>query len=402
MKLIKTIITKTALKEDAAGGSVGAGAIGMCAMPLFSTLVKRSSPVIKVIKWNKAKPAKKKPSIGLKEAFDALYELDVGGSGGMNMSMDGKPKAASTDSSFDPTSIMAKLKGLETKDKEDHRNTVSFGLEDDNGGIVRVTVSSEQAEDFEKSLQAFMAQAEREDDAVPEIAEVLFKLKDRFDIIDVQWPEVHEDEEEDVSLKGGEEGGEQAGGDINLGDEPADQSTEPPASGGAGDGQVKDLLVQVIDMMKADAEARKAEARAKEAEAKAKEADTIVKQTMSKVKQEEQFLDMETFNKSRKEEDRETKRLAALAKWKHQMSKEQGITDDDQDVGDDTEQSLSAPQNQAPDLLSPGIKQGGREEEERTMRKPIPMKPQMAQQKQVIKGRVHPHDLASFILSRVK
>ena len=41
-----------------------------------------------------------------------------------------------------------------------------------------------------------------------EIAEVLFNLKDRYTIIDVQWPEVEEDEEEDVSMEDGDPEGE--------------------------------------------------------------------------------------------------------------------------------------------------------------------------------------------------
>lgn len=404
MKLIKTInnntTEKAALKEDAAGGAVGSGAVAMCAMPLFASMVKRTAPKVKVIKWSTKKKAKK-PSIGLKEAFNKLYEF-AGETGGMSTNMDGSPIKGNASNSFDPTSVIAKLKGLENKERQDHRNTVSFGLEDENGGIVRVTVSSEQAEDFEKSLQAFLADQEREEDAVPEIAEVLFKLKDRFDIVDVQWPEVQEDEEEEVGLDGQTPDGAEGAGDMELGGDQADPAMDPAAPpAGADEGQVKDLLVQVIDMMKADAEARKAEARAREEEAKSKQADNVVKQTMNKVKQEEQFLDMETYNKARKEEEREAKRLAQLAKWKHDMAKDEGITDDDDFGGDDVESAITAP---APDDAQAVPPRAPREEEERsTLRRPPAVKAQPATKPaKVIRGRVHPHDIASFILSRVK
>lgn len=327
----------------------------------------------------------------------------------MAMNMDGSPaKQTSGSDTFDTASVIAKLKGLENKDKKDRRNLVSFGLEDDNGGLVRVSVSDEQAEDFEKALQAFLADQERDVDNVPEIAEVLFKLKDRFDIVDVQWPKVQEDEEEDVSVEGGEDGQDPDAAGVDLGgDDPAaaggaDAGLPGDTGAGASDGQVKDLLVQVIDMMKADAEARKAEARAKEAEAKAKEADTIVKTTRSRVKQEEQLLDMDAHQKARKEEEKEAKRLAQLAKWKAEMGDDEGVFDDDDLGASDDADSLdtldapAAPQQQAP-AAAP------REEEERVMRRPAPIKAQPQKKpSSVVKGRVHPHDIASFILSRVK
>lgn len=400
MDLIKKIneTAKTAIKEDAAGGAVGGGAIAMCAMPLFSTLVKRSAPEIRTIKWNtskRKKSSKKKKTLGIKEAFYQMSE----DTSAMNIDMSANAGDTDSSSSFDPSAVISKLKGLENKDRQDRRNTVSFGLEDENGGVVRVSVSTDQAQEFEKALQSFMSDSERDTDAVPEIAEVLFKLKDKFDIVDVQWPDVHEDEEENIQVGGGDQaqGGAQPqgdGSDIQL---DGDQAATPDAGAGdvtppAGDdGQVKDLLTQVIDMMKADAEARKAEARAREAEAKTKEADTIVQQTLSKVKQEEQFLDMEQYNKARKEEEREAKRLAQLAKWKHDMSRDEGIGDDD-DLTADRAQSLAA---------TSVVKQGG-EEEERSPRLPRPAKVQADKPVRTLRGRVHPHDLASFILSRVK
>lgn len=398
MKLLKTIndkaIQQTALEEDAAGGAVGAGAVAACAMPLFSSLVKRSAPKITVIKWKSQQKPKPKKVLGLKEAFDRLYEKD---SGGMSLNMDGSPnKASGIEGSFDPASVVAKLKGLENEQKQDRRDTVSFGLEDDNGGLVRVTVKSEQAEDFEKALQSFLADEQRENDSMPEIAEVLFKLKDRYDIVDVQWPSVPEDEEEDQQVQDPQGGQGDPNADPSAdpnADPNADPSADPNAagadmSGGGDESDVKNLLTQVIDMMKADAEARKAEARAREAEAKNKEASAISQQTMDKVKQEEQFLDMETYNKARKEEEREAKRLAQLARWKHDMKKNDGVSDED-DLGDDFD--LPSSSEQAPPSV-PAPSNAGAEEEETRNTKP----------KKTIRGRLHPHDIASFILSRVK
>lgn len=375
MTLLKTFQSRIA--EDAAGGSFGAGgSAGGMAMPLFSRLVQRSKPKAHEDDFvgdevaAKAVPAEDEPVVKpnrLREHMNRLNEEDEG--------VPARPGS----NTFDTSEVFAKLKGLENRESEDHRDTVTFGLEDDDKGLVRVAVKHEQAEDFEKALQAFMAEIETDEDR-PEIAEILFKLKDRFDIVDVQWPDVQEDEEQDVDLQGqGAEGGEMdpnaAGAEGEMGEElPVDD-----ASMGGGTGQVEDLLSQVIDMMKADAEARTADARAREAEAKNREAESIAKQASTRVKQEEQFLDMDTYNKARKEEDKEAKRLAQLSKWKHDM----GGQGDDDFSGPPA--SISAP-----------------EDEESNFRQPRSLPTQRTSKQPAIRGKVHPHDVASFILNRVK
>lgn len=362
------------LAEDAAGGATGAGSVAGGGMPLFSKLVQRSKPTLPaqpdVVSTadEELELPKKRSKRSLGEMFRTLSEeLTDGTNAG------GNPNTRNN-SNFDSTEVISKLKGLENKEKQDHRDTVTFGLEDENGQIVRVTVKDEQAQDFEKSLQALMANDEDDQQERPEIAEVLFKLKDRFDIVDVCWPEIAEDEEQDTQLQG-------------AAPNPADGEVDPtldaaPVDTGSGDtGQVQDLLTQVIDMMKADAEARKADARAREAEAKVKEADAIATQAMTRVKQEEQYLDMDEYNKSKKAEEKEAKRLAQLSRWKHETSRDRGI-DDDPDESD-----MSMPMNSA---------QSVEQEETASSRKSQHNKPAPA------RGRVHPHDLASFILSRVK
>ena len=385
MDLLKTVNNAAArLKEDAAGGAVGAGGVAAAATPLFASMVKRSVP--DAPKPDTKKKSKKKKGLGLQEAFD-----DMGMQGQVDPSA-GSPRASS-DPSFDASGVVSKLKGLENKEKQDYRDTVSFGLEDDNGGLVRVSVRTEQAQDFEKALQAYMVNDEDEN---LEIAEILFKLRDQFDIVDVQWPTVEEDEEEDMALgqQPGAEGGMPPEGEMPVGDEDmlgGDAGMPPPE-----DDQATSVLTQVIDMMKADAEARKAEARAREAEAKAKEAESVVNQAMAKVKQEEQFLDMDTYNKAKKDEEREAKRLAQLMKWKHDMAKEQGVSDDD--MGGE-------PMNNEPprgEPMSGGMPQpGAPEEEEYTMRRPAPVAKQQPRKATTV-TRVRPQEVADFILNRVK
>lgn len=357
MKLHQNInsATKTVepMNEDAAGGAVGAGAIAVCAMPMFSSFVKRNIPTPTIIKYGKSvkNQRTKKKTLSLAEAMRSVFEGDE------------------VDPNFDATEVISKLKAIENKEKQDHRDTTTFGIEDDNGNIIRVIVRNEQATDFERALRQFITDAD-DDQQIPDVAEVMFELKDQFDIVDVVWPEVEEDEEEVQGVEGGEnvEGGEGIvdGEEGNVG---ADMDMDMGAPAGDTD-QAATLLTQVIDMMKADADARKAEAKAREAEAHNREAEAMTQQAMARVKQEEQILDMETYNKSKKEQDREAKRLAQLAKWKHDMDADETDMDD---------------------VVSSSF---GVEDEEVTNKQP--------RQSKSLRGRVKPHDIAEYILKRVK
>lgn len=238
------------------------------------------------------------------------------------------------ESEFDQSAVISKLKSLEDKEKVDVRDTVTFGIQDDNEQVVRVTIRAEQAEEFEKALQAVMAEMDEDENSKTEIAEVLFKLKDNFDIVNVVWPEIEEDEEVDPQQFGDEQGepGMEGDGLEGLEGEPGMEGDDIGGDIGGGDEEVKGLLSQVIDMMKADAAARKADAEARIADAKAREQELGAKQAMAKIKQEEQFLDMEDYEKKQKAQEKEAKRLAQLARWKHEMGGS-GYTDATADDG---------------------------------------------------------------------
>lgn len=359
------------ITEDAAGGAVGAGGIATAGMPLFASLVKRvisKHPRIFKISNSEQRPFKKKKGLGLREAFYHLAE-DLA-----------SPNANQT---FDTSEVVSKLKSLEDKESVDYRDTSTFGLVDNKGKIVRVTVPSDQAQGFEQDIQHFLGDRDESEQA-PEIAELLFKLKDRYTIVNIEWPSVEEDQEESQELAGAEGGppGEEGGLPGDEGElPPGEEGGLPPEDiSGEDTGQVQDLLTQVIDMMKADAEARKAEAQAREAEAKTRQAGAARDQAMARVKQEEQFLDMDEYNKNQKTKEKEAKRLAQLAKWKHDMA--------------DGEGELPAQEPQY-DFL-PG------DEEEEVFSRPRFTSPQSANKNSTIRGRVNPADVAKYILSRAK
>jgi len=337
------------LNEDAAGGSVGAGAIAGYSMPLFSMA---SKSAIK-----KTRKPKKKAGIGLQEAFTRLSEVEQREHQDPTM---GHPK-------FDQTEVIAKLKSLEKKDKIDRQNATTFGLEDDKGNIVRVTVQADQADEFENALGAYLAAEEEHEDRTPEVAEVLFRLRDRFSILDVAWPDVEEDAEESQAVA--DQG--QPGVDPNAppGEQPpvdmgADAGMETPAAGG--ETEVTSLLTQVIDMMRADADARKAEAVARQKEAETKGFQAGERGSVARVKQEEENMDMEEYYKKKQEEKKESKQLAKLAQWKRETAGDQNAIP------------------QEPEL-------GSKEEEEEIGRRAVG-----------VRGRIPASHLANFILKRIK
>ena len=356
MSLLKTINATLPVTEDTGAVTTGsiAGARGMLfGNPDAPSVIRRYTADM-TADYNK-KPSKKRKT---KKTTVAAKPVSIASL--MRVS-------ENSDSPLDQTEIMSKLKSLESRERVDPRDTEVFGIEDDDGGIVRVTVKSDQADEFDHALRSVLADAEDKD--VIEIPEILYKLKDHFDIVDVVWPRVQEDEEDgerhelttgsnnDRPQGDGLEDLEDApdagdGSDDNSDDSnnPGDASKDDNgldsedssnvdqigdlSSGGVGgdDSQVQGLLQQVIDMMKSDAEARKADAQARIADAKQREQELGAKTALAKIKQEEQMMDMDDYMKQQKEQEKETKRLAQLARWKRDMS-DDGNSDADDDSG---------------------------------------------------------------------
>ncbi len=381
MELINKLnnLSPTKLDENiTAGGAVGGGDISTASLPLFASLVKRPALIPqhpRIIKFanNQSNPKKKRnKKLGISEAFRVLEDLSPD----------------RVDKNFDTSEVIAKLKSLENKESVNFDDGVTFGLVDTNGGIVKVTIPRDQSAGFEQDIQHLMGEYD-ESESAPEIAEILYKLKNNYTIVDVEWPEVEEDQEESASqLDPGEEGvpgeegmpGEEAGADMMGGEQPGTES-------------ITSLLQQVIDMMKTDADARKAEAQAREAEFKTRQAVAARGQAMARVKQEEQFLDMEEYNKNKKERERESKRLAQLAKWKHDVAN----NDQERPAQEPLYDFLPGEENEEYASL------GGHsyaEEEERVYRTPTNTKAQPSTKQ--VRGKISPSDVAKFIMSRVK
>lgn len=99
---------------------------------------------------------------------------------------------------FDLGSVVANLKGVENAGKDQVSDVVSYGIEDDKGNFMRVTVKSDQAKEFEMTIARKMA--DNKDStalgmSLPKtsLAEILFDLQNTFDIVDVEFPIIPKD-----------------------------------------------------------------------------------------------------------------------------------------------------------------------------------------------------------------
>lgn len=348
MSLLKDLVN-----EMAAGGSTSAGSVAGGNGSLFGG----GSIDTKKVKEKQRIMMRRLGSFPVKKSMIESLGVDLG------------------KSSFDASDVISKLDAAEKSMRAD-KDTTAFGMEDDQGNLVKVYVRNDQAEEFEHALSAMLDGADEDDDdrnSNVEIAEVLYKLKDKYEIVEVEWPSIEGDEEEEQEVEGGEEGAEGEGkeGEVDMeasvqkdpedGDLDGEMNidAEVGAEGEMDDGgddmeAATSALTQVIDMMKADSQAKEAEAKAREAEANAKEAEYASKTAESKVRQEEEILDMETHNKAKSDQDKEAKTLAQLAKYKHDIKKsrtdDQSVSavkvtkEEEEEVGNDAEPWRTRPE----------------------------------------------------------
>lgn len=302
------------LKENAAGGATGAGAVAGHAGSLFGGGVVRRKASRHLRKAMRLIPSTSEPILKHQNIW--------------NWRLIGESSGSKT---FNTADVMSKLAAAE-KYSRLAQDTTAFGLEDSDGNVIKVMVPTEQAEEFEDALATLLGGTKEDENGEEttgvEIAEVLFELKDRFEIVDVVWPDiegdVEEEEEADVEPEeqpDSDESDDDQSDDGDIEDELEDPTEEPqdePSMEPAGGAE--SALQQVIDMMKADAEARKAESEAREAEAEARAAEAAAHAAAAKVRQEEEILDMEAYNRNKKEQEKEAKRLADLAKFKHEKA----------------------------------------------------------------------------------
>lgn len=265
--------------------------------------------------------------------------------------------------------IYSKLSGIENSSRKDDYNSVTYGVEDDNGNLMKITVRSDQSEDFEAALAQELAEVEEYKQTGRggkgrdiSMAEVLFNLKQKFDIINVEFPEIPTDRvynadkvtkpedmasefqsppadsplgDDDASLP--DETGEmpeEDSPDTETGDDDLDLDFDPDSDEDSDESGDEDsdisldldtssdepdeesILKQIVRMMSADAEAKKAQHEAEAEKYRAMQAEYAAKAAKQEMYQQEELLKMEEEQKRQKEKEAGAKKLADLARFR--------------------------------------------------------------------------------------
>lgn len=279
---------------------------------------------------------------------------------------------------FDLNSVFSRLASLEKSGSKKKTEGTTFGIEDDNGNIMKVTVRSDQAKDFEVEVANYIADIIGNMDGLPlpvkakelSMAELLFNLKDKFDIIDVDFPQIpkdviynadkatsnknietdantefnNEDNVDDFNSNDSDDNVDDLNSPLDLTDyrEKDGVSKLDQKSSDEDDTDVatefedtlpdsnseSSILDKVIDMLKAQAEADIEKAKADAENARAEQAKYTAQATQFAIKDKEDQLRYDLEIEEEKKKEKEAKRLADMAK--RRLSQTLSVTEADE------------------------------------------------------------------------
>ncbi len=337
------------VSEQFATGAIGAGSIAGVRGALFTGAVTRNVPAMDTLIMSPY--AKTDNPLTRKKRQMKVNQLKESGSG--------------EDFNAVTTSALRDMLRDRQRDTELKDTTQVFALEDSDGGIVKVYVKKDQAEDFKRAIEQTMADEGEE----KEIAEILFDLHKSFDIVSVDWGQdtIPEDEEvanaKDAEEKGfpnsdelgdveaetqgdadqaSDDFGAELDGDLgdDLGGDMGGDDLGAPA-GADVQGQVDQtkMLTQIISLLQAQADAQRAKADADKAKADIEAAEAAARAAAHYTSYQEEVMDMENYNKRKQEERRENQIQAKLIRYRHDLRKDNGKSL--QDKLDDPEHLLN-------------------------------------------------------------
>jgi hypothetical protein len=283
---------------------------------------------------------------------------------------------------FDMGSIVSQLKGMENSSSDSVSAAVSYGIEDDKGNFMRITVKSDQAKEFEMAIARRMA--DNKDNTTmglnsqkQSLPEIVFDLQNEFDILDLEFPNIPKDavynqgeatvgqpnqpaDNQSFNQPGVDDqmGGDALGADTNgdlggdlgsdnsggeFGDDlsgasdlgaPVDNSDLglPPDETDAdnvenfGDESVSDsdpssLLKSLVDMLKKQAEAETAKANAAAEQARATQAEWSAISANKEVERQEELARVQADLDQKKDREKQAKQYADIARFRVQQGK---------------------------------------------------------------------------------
>lgn len=275
---------------------------------------------------------------------------------------------------FNMDSVLAQLSSFENKTKVEDEDLATYGVEDDKGNLMKVTILATQADDFEAYISAYLSELRNfKDNGVDledmSLAELLYRLKDTFDIRDAEFPTIPDDivynadeaseNMEDLDLEGegmmDEEGmddfdlegeGDMEGmeGDMDFdasefdefdlegeeGEEDFDEFTDDESVEDfeefEDESSTQSILLSIIDMLKAQAEESKAKAEAEAERSRATQAEYAAKAAENTLANKEEMIAMQAEKDTQKSREKEAKTQADLATYRYKKSR--GMLDD--------------------------------------------------------------------------
>jgi hypothetical protein len=267
-----------------------------------------------------------------------------------------KQLSEGSDYPFQLTDAQSRLKGIQMKSEFDDRDTISFGVEDDDGNFMKLTVPANQAKEFETKVAQSLAEVQefkrtgRGNDR--SLAELLYELKDQFTILDADFPTIPKnaiymasqldedpDDNDQRSVDDNEEDAGDEGGDDPLGDlDNMDASTDADDPEGAGEeGESPDLdaldddmgedfdsggsskeamLDSIIKMITSNNEREIEQYKAEQEKAKAEQMKLANMRAERKQSEAEEMIAAEAEMEKEKKQDKEAKRMLDVMKFK--------------------------------------------------------------------------------------
>lgn len=260
----------------------------------------------------------------------------------------------SVNEEVDLHNVVANLKGVERANSDNLKDTAtSYGIEDDKGNFMRVTVPSGDAKEFEIAIARKMADNENNplnnlNNRKQSLAEILFDLQKQFNILDVEFPiipknAVYNKNEASNALPAQpqldnqlntpndmnpDENMDDLGLDNNA---PEDESGLPPEEDAdnvedfgqefSDENNPASLLSSLVDMLKKQAEAETAKANAAAEQARATQAEWSAIASNKEVERQEELARVQADLEEKKRREKMAKQYADLAKYNVEQGK---------------------------------------------------------------------------------
>lgn len=329
------------IDETAAAGSTGAGSIATVPSNRLGGMQTRMSLKDYMLKFQK----------GVKNRYRF-----------QNISMEGSIGSMEklTESSGYPDQlrdVTSRLKDLQNTGEYSDQDIISYGVRDDTGTMMIVTVPLQQSEEFEQRVAQSLADVlnfkktgKGEDKS---LAELLYELKDEFTIITAEFPKLPKDavynadeiteaepgldDQESDDMGDDTDGdtgdlGDDLGGDDSddLGDDLSSEDDNMADDFDAGGESKEDLLVSVLGMLKSQNEKETAQADAEKAKAEARTAELALQSSKDTVAKEEEMIAASAEMDAQKDMEKrakEAKEIATFNYKKKMRQKNEGFSD---------------------------------------------------------------------------